>query len=259
MVYASAFCPAITDISSRGYADSKTLTHETREKLFRAIDADRGVGWAAHIMSAQHISHNMLGRDKVSLNNLAFDATCHVIRTALDAGANVKEVYVDTVGDADRHRDRLKRVFPAIEFTVCPKADSLYPIVSAASIVAKVLRDTSLTECQKSLGLQGEVGTGYPGDAATVAWLKQHIHPVFGFPPLVRQSWETCARLLEPPEAVSVKFEADEAAESGDAGRPGQQRLNFASSSGSGMVETSGLGRHTYFRFRKLQRVTEAF
>lgn len=44
---------------------------------------------------------------------------------------------MDTVGDADRHRERLEQRFPGIHFTVCPKADSLYPIVSAASIVAK--------------------------------------------------------------------------------------------------------------------------
>lgn len=48
------------------------------------------------------------------------------------------QVFVDTVGDADRHRERLERRFPHITFIVCPKADALYPVVSAASIVAKV-------------------------------------------------------------------------------------------------------------------------
>ncbi|EFJ49302.1 hypothetical protein VOLCADRAFT_104408 [Volvox carteri f. nagariensis] len=259
MVYASAFCPLSSDISGRGYADSKTLTHEAREKLFRAIDANTSVGWVAHIMSAQHISHNMLGRDKVSLNSLAFDATCHVIRTALESGASVKQVYVDTVGDADRHSERLSRAFPGISFTVCPKADSLYPIVSAASIIAKVIRDKSLIDCRQALGLQGEVGTGYPGDATTVAWLKEHIHPVLGFPPLVRHSWETCARMLEPPEAISVNFEADDAADGLGTSGSSQQRLNFVRPGGAGVVETSGLGRHTFFRSRKLQRVAEAF
>lgn len=47
---------------------------------------------------------------------------------------------MDTVGDADRHRERLEQRFPGIAFTVCPKADAIYPIVSAASIVAKVGR-----------------------------------------------------------------------------------------------------------------------
>ncbi|PNW69995.1 hypothetical protein CHLRE_17g701350v5 [Chlamydomonas reinhardtii] len=262
MVYACAFTSVSTDISSRGYADSKTLTHETREKLFKAIDADSGVGWVAHIMSAQFISGHMLGRDKTSLNALAFDATCAIIRRALESGANVKQVYVDTVGDADRHRDRLSRAFPGLDFTVCPKADSLYPIVSAASIVAKVIRDKSLTDSQKSLGLTGEVGTGYPGDSATTTWLKQHMHPLWGFPRLVRHSWETCSRMLEPPEGVGLKFEADEQGDDKDGGAAaaaGQQRLAFARPGGAGMLESSGLGRHTFFRMRKLQRIAEAF
>ena len=44
---------------------------------------------------------------------------------------------MDTVGDAERYRERLSQRFPGIAFTVCPKADAIYPIVSAASIVAK--------------------------------------------------------------------------------------------------------------------------
>ena len=46
---------------------------------------------------------------------------------------------MDTVGDAERYKERLSQRFPGIAFTVCPKADAIYPIVSAASIVAKVL------------------------------------------------------------------------------------------------------------------------
>lgn len=42
------------------------------------------------------------------------------------------------MGDPDRYRSRLSSSFPGMAFTVCPKADALYPVVSAASIVAKV-------------------------------------------------------------------------------------------------------------------------
>ncbi|TQD73868.1 hypothetical protein C1H46_040570 [Malus baccata] len=48
-------------------------------------------------------------------------------------------VYVDTVGDAENYRAKLSDRFPALKFVVTKKADSLYPVVSGASIVAKVI------------------------------------------------------------------------------------------------------------------------
>lgn len=63
-------------------------------------------------------------------------------------------------------QDRLSALFPAIQFTVCPKADALYPIVSAASIVAKVSRDRQLRDhvCpEPHLADARQFGCGYPG------------------------------------------------------------------------------------------------
>lgn len=73
------------------------------------------------------------------------------------------QVYVDTVGDADRHRERLEQRFSGrgISFTVCPKADSIYPIVSAASIVAKASTWFNLCatlSCPYPIGCIGSLG-----------------------------------------------------------------------------------------------------
>lgn len=51
----------------------------------------------------------------------------------------MSQVYVDTVGDAEKYKEKLSGRFPAVKFVVAKKADSLYPVVSGASIVAKVL------------------------------------------------------------------------------------------------------------------------
>ena len=51
----------------------------------------------------------------------------------------VAKVYIDTVGDPEKYRVKITEKFPGIKFVVAKKADSLYPVVSGASIVAKVI------------------------------------------------------------------------------------------------------------------------
>ena len=50
-------------------------------------------------------------------------------------------------------------------FDVRPKADAIYPIVSAASIVAKVTRDRAIQNWKGAESLQSKalpLGSGYP-------------------------------------------------------------------------------------------------
>ena len=75
------------------------------------------------------------------------------------------QIYVDTVGTPEKYQAKLKQLFPGIDITVSKKADSLYPIVSAASICAKVIRDHILkywTPVEKDLNMSNKFGSGYP-------------------------------------------------------------------------------------------------
>ena len=47
-------------------------------------------------------------------------------------------MFVDTVGDAKKYQDKLSNIFDGVEVTVTPTADAKFPVVSAASICAKV-------------------------------------------------------------------------------------------------------------------------
>jgi len=62
-------------------------------------------------------------------------------------------------------QDKLSRVFPEIKITVSKKADSIYPIVSAASICAKVSRDKAVNNWRfkENVEIDGNRwGSGYP-------------------------------------------------------------------------------------------------
>ena len=77
------------------------------------------------------------------------------------------QIFVDPVGPHEVYEAKLKALFPDRQFTVVPKADALFPVVSAASIVAKVTRDTFLEVWKYTLAEQGlkfdaDFGSGYP-------------------------------------------------------------------------------------------------
>ena len=79
---------------------------------------------------------------------------------------------MDPVGPHEVYEAKLRAIFPTLQFTVVPKADALFPVVSAASIVAKVTRDVMLemwafseAEARSGLGGDREFGSGYPSGA----------------------------------------------------------------------------------------------
>ena len=235
MVYGVACCPLSmeNDLKKRDFADSKVLTAQQRDDLFRELVEDEQMCCFVDEISAAKISHNMLAPDKVSLNVLAFDSTVGLIQKCLDSGLEVQKVYVDTLGPPKVHEEKLSRAFPGIKFTVAPKADSIYPIVSAASIAAKVSRDKVIHE----LSGGENRGSGYPSDPATKSWLAANVDRVFGFDSGVRFSWGTADKILED-KGVDVVWECD------DDENEESNKLSF----------TKPTKRHSYFHSRRLTK-----
>ncbi len=73
------------------------------------------------------------------------------------------------------------------------KADINYPVVSAASIMAKVHRDGRIEEIKKEYG---EIGSGYAHDPATAKFLRDYYSEHGDFPPIVRRSWKTLRNIV---------------------------------------------------------------
>lgn len=138
----------------------------------------------------------------------------------MDLGVNVSHVYLDTVGPPDKYKKKLNDWFPKIKVTVEQKADSKYPIVSAASICAKVVRDRiveqwTFIENNDPLLVGADRGSGYPADPVTKKFLTSTLDPIFGFPTLVRFSWSTITKILETSAAPCDFNEPDDDEDTG--------------------------------------------
>lgn len=211
------------------FDDSKVLTPVVRSRLMETLctpasDLHESCGWAVSNLSARDIGANMLKPTAIyNLNAQAMDATVALIEGVLARGVNLQEIYVDTIGQPAAYQKRLERVFPTIKITVAKKADSLYPCVSAASVCAKVTRDAALEVLYEHRAADGDApaadkgdkeamawGSGYPSDARCVTWLKQNMHPIFGWGPECRFSWGTAKDMLDSKGGVKMEWPLDD-------------------------------------------------
>jgi ribonuclease H2 subunit A len=263
MVYGIAFCPKSKQslLKDLGCADSKQLNESQRDEIFintnqreNSIDA---IGWATEIISPNEISTSMLRRTKRSLNEVSMDSAIGLIKAAIsEHSVNVAEIYVDTVGPPEKYQAKLEAIFPSAKVTVAKKADSTYPIVSLASICAKVSRDHAIKVWEFRENIQvpeNGFGSGYPGDPLTKRFLK-NFEPLFGYPRIVRFSWSTASKQLEESGAIAVEFEEEEEKNS-------EKRVRLASKKMTAFfkseVPVKKFKRHNFFKERCLEDVAD--
>lgn len=184
--------PRLTDM---GVKDSKRLSPDKREYLAVKIKA-LAVEWRVVKLSPEEIDKVVkTGRKLHRLNRLEAQTMAKVIETLEPDVA-----YVDA---SDVLADRFGRhVAEELSFKVKivseHKADEKYPIVSAASIIAKVERDRAVSWLRQKYG---NLGCGYPTDPKTLEFLKKWINESGSYPDFVRKSWKPAKRLKE--EAAS--------------------------------------------------------
>lgn len=232
MVYGVSYCTREyqdnTLIPNYEFDDSKKLTDPVRRALFKkmytpvsstegasstnsAVEID-GVGYATTCITPVDISSGMLRfppSKNYNLNAQAHDVTMSLIQGVLNQGVKLDHVYVDTVGPPASYQKKLETRFPGTKFTVAKKADSLYCVVSVASVVAKVTRDVIIDQLKRSP--EEIIGSGYPADPKTTAWLRSNQTPLFAWPhEMVRFSWQTCETLMNNPSTGSISIEWEE-------------------------------------------------
>jgi ribonuclease HII len=165
-----------------GVKDSKLLTSCQRERIEPQIKKI-SKNYAYSILSPENIDKAV--RIGKKLNFLE-------AKTMADLISKLKPdiVYVDAVGQiAERFAFHICRNYKMdLKIIAEHKADTKYPIVSAASILAKVKRDGIISELKTKYG---NFGSGYPSDQKTKQFVGEWIKKFGKAPPFARKSWAT--------------------------------------------------------------------
>ncbi len=170
-----------------GVKDSKMLSPSRREALYEEITSC----FKFHVvyLSACDLDRLMAAK---SLNEIEAKCYAKVVEALAPETA-----YVDAADVSCRNFELmiLKYIETRPKLVVEHKADERYPVVSAASIVAKVERDREIKRLHK---IHGDFGSGYSSDERTQRFLKDYFQENGSFPVCVRKRWKTAIRIAQP-------------------------------------------------------------
>ncbi|RMH59824.1 MAG: ribonuclease HII [Candidatus Hydrogenedentota bacterium] len=147
-----------------GVDDSKRLSPKRREAVALGVRSLPGIRIITVHLAPYEIDAAVRNRS-LTLNGLTLSTMALILEKLAPS-----EAYCDLVGSRPEAMERqLMRLMSARpRLTVARRADTLYPITSAASIIAKTERDAAIRELNEKLaGRYGPVGSGYPSDART--------------------------------------------------------------------------------------------
>ena len=177
--------------------DSKKLTPERRDKLASEI---RNIAEIETIMlSASELD---VLRQAMSLNEIEA-----LLFTKLIKSLKPEKVFVDCVDTNEENFKKrlLERLSEKPHITSKHKADDIFPVVSAASIIAKTERDREMIRIAEELG--SDIGSGYPADPITIEFIREWLKNKGNFPPYTRHSWKTARRIFEDVKYRSITLD----------------------------------------------------
>jgi|TARA_B100001964_G_C14258516_1_gene613853 ribonuclease HII len=161
--------------------DSKLLTKEKREYLFDKIK-DISYKYEIITISPDEVDRAVNGDGGLNLNWLEAHKSAEIInllkpdRAIVDAPSNNIQKYKDYLMKLIKNKK--------IDLVLEHKADLNYPVVAAASILAKVTRDAEIEKIKKKIKI--DFGSGYMSDPKTASFLEKYYEK---HSKLFRKSW----------------------------------------------------------------------
>lgn len=188
---------SVESIENLGVKDSKKLSNRKRESIRDELGS-HGDCFLKEITGSEIDEL----REVMTLNEIEIQAFVDVIERA-----DPDKVIVDLPEpDGDRFIRKLKSKLPERfadrEFVAEHEADDKYPVVSAASVVAKSARESHVDELHEKYGY--DFASGYPHDKPTINFLEEFVSENGSLPDETRRSWSTAERILKENSQKSI-------------------------------------------------------
>jgi len=197
---------SLSRLSEAGVRDSKLLSPKKRGTLYNTI---KKIAADVRVDCIFPSEINDAMKNGISLNELE---AVHFARLFDTIDQDISAVYLDSpdvIAEKFGIRFNMSSSKPtkvvgakAIKVTEGKKtriiaehkADSTYPVVSAASIIAKVTRDHEVKKLERTLGIT--IGSGYPSDDTTIDAIKANMDNALLFEN-TRKYWRTMDRIKQ--------------------------------------------------------------
>lgn len=189
------------ELKKLGAKDSKLLTHPQRISLAGLIRKNI-IKEHLEIAFPDEIDAAVLGTE--NLNTLEARKMAGVINKLNDKTKKITVIVDCPSINTETWRSKLMSFIehPSNLQVMCEhKADFNHPVVSAASILAKVAREEEVDKIKKKYG---NIGSGYPSDPFTQAFIKENAERLKDSG-IFRKSWKTWQDLFPSDKPLKKK------------------------------------------------------
>ncbi|MFO8051801.1 MAG: ribonuclease HII [Thermoplasmatota archaeon] len=213
----------VLDLNKLGICDSKLMSPEKRQEAFQILS--QASSYCILEIPARSID---LLRRTMTMNSIEVSAFSTVVSSLIEGDMRVDGVLLGNIehrlkkgitgrgrivmdaADVDERRfcrlisDKISSTIDLSEWEMVSehKADLNHRVVGAASVLAKVTRDTRVQEYKATYGK--DIGSGYPGDPRTREFLMDHVLQKGCLPEIARATWETSRRILSMGDQSSL-------------------------------------------------------
>ncbi|HVP23143.1 MAG TPA: ribonuclease HII [Conexivisphaerales archaeon] len=185
-----------------GVKDSKLLTPQSRETLYGGI---KEIVPASVVLKIPPREVDEYVRHRKKHTKLNYLEAIYMARVINELEGEI--AYVDASDtNVERYAEQIEgHLTRKVKLVSTHFADRIFPVVSAASILAKVERDREIAALEK---VHGDFGSGYPSDPRTIEFLERWMEKHGEAPPFSRLTWKTWKR-IDPGEDRALQGRLD--------------------------------------------------